>query len=120
MTDLEETFFEFGLDGDDDADMPAPSADPLMPSFDLALHAKARITKMDSLVGVRIEMSKLYRYVRRGQLSPDTGLKMVRMLTQIANIRKVLDVEKKVDEIHAFIRQVKQQKGKPNGVAQQR
>jgi hypothetical protein len=70
---------------------------------DRALHEKARVTRMQNLNGVRAEMCKVYRYVRRGQLSAQTGVRMITMLKAIGDLRKAIDIERKLIDIQKML-----------------
>jgi hypothetical protein len=96
-------------------DVPPGDENELFATADKALHPAARIRRMNNLDSVRAEMCRVYRYVRRGQLSAQTGVRMITMLKAIADIRKAIDIERKLIEIQKLLT-VHLKRGRSNGL----
>lgn len=60
---------------------------------------KVRIGRLDSLGGVRREMSRVYREARRGEIAPSAGAKLTFMLQGISRVLEFEVIEARIAKL---------------------
>lgn len=60
---------------------------------------RRRKAQLDRLEGVRVEMARVYRSVESGQRDSQEGTRLVYMLTQIAKVLELTEIERRLEQL---------------------
>ncbi len=66
------------------------------------MKAKVRIGRLDTVGGVKTEIARVYRQVRRGELDATEGTRLVYILRVLLTAIETTDVEQRLDVLEAI------------------